>query len=128
MTSTKIALLGIVLAAAPALAHHSFSAEFDGSRRIVVTGVITKVDWSNPHTRLFLETTDAAGKRRTYSWQSVPPFGMKRRGLRQEDFKVGEPVTITGFPGKDTRKLSGWAMVVKFQDGDVIRLPMNGRP
>jgi hypothetical protein len=121
-------MLGALLTAAPAWAHHSFSAEFDGSRTIVVSGVLTKVDWTNPHTRMFLETTDAAGEVHTWSWESVPPVGMKRHGVRKEDFTIGDRLTITGFPAKDAKKLGGWAMRVKFQDGSVMRLPMNGRP
>jgi len=121
-------MLGLLLATVPASAHHSFSAEFDGSRTIVVSGVVTKVEWTNPHTHMFLETTDAAGKVQIYAWESVPPVGMKRHGVLKEDFKLGDQLTITGYPAKDARKLGGWAMRVKFPDGHFMRLPMNGRP
>jgi hypothetical protein len=118
---------GIVLAvvcglaaAAPALAHHSFSAEFDGSKTFVVKGVLTKVDWTNPHIYLYLDAKGPAGKVEQYAFSSGPPAALRRAGIKKTDFKIGDTVTITGAPAKDGTKLLGWLKMIKYSDGHVF--------
>ena len=92
--------IGLLMLALPALAHHSFVAEFDGDRKFVVTGVLTKVQWTNPHIALFVDGKDEAGKPVTYMFASGPPSTLHKAGVRQDDFKIGETVTITASPGQ----------------------------
>jgi len=107
-------------AAAPALAHHSFSAEFDGSRTFVVKGVLTKVDWTNPHIYLYLDVTGPNGKVEEYAFSSGPPAALRRAGIKKSDFKIGETVTITGAPAKDGTRHLGWLKMIKYADGHVF--------
>ena len=118
---------GIVLAvvcglaaAVPALAHHSFSAEFDGSKTFVVKGVLMEVVWTNPHIYLYLDSKGPAGKVEHYAFSSGPPSALRRAGIKKADFKVGDTVTITGAPAKDGTKLLGWLKMIKYSDGHVF--------
>jgi len=106
--------------AAPAWAHHSFSAEFDGSRTIVVKGVLAKVDWTNPHIAIYLDTQGPNGKPQRYTFSSGPPGMLHRAGIGKSDFKIGDTVTITGAPAKDGSQLLGWMKMIKYSDGHVF--------
>jgi hypothetical protein len=115
-----VAIFGLLLLALPALAHHSFVAEFDGDKKFAVSGVLTKVEWTNPHIALYLDTKDASGKEITYKFASGPPSTLHRAGVKQADFKVGETVTITAAPAKDGTKNLGWLQMIKYPDGHVF--------
>jgi hypothetical protein len=106
----------LVSVATPVLAHHSFVAEFDGRKTFVVTGVITKVVWTNPHILLWLDVMGDDGKLVHYSITSGPPSTLRNAGIEKRDFKVGETVTITGAPAKDGTP-HGWLKMIKYADG-----------
>src|SRR4249920_3313712 len=99
--SVAWSVAAMLAVAVPALAHHSFSAEFDGSKTFVVKGVLTKVDWTNPHIYLYLDVPGPGGKVQQYAFSSGPPAALRRAGIKKSDFQVGEAVTITGAPAKD---------------------------
>jgi hypothetical protein len=110
----------MLAATVPALAHHSFSAEFDGSKTFVVKGVLTKVDWTNPHIYLYLDVIGPGGKVQQYEFSSGPPAALRRAGIKKSDFQIGEAVTITGAPAKDGTKHLGWLKMIKYADGHVF--------
>lgn len=103
-----------------ALAHHSFSAEFDGSKTIVVKGVLEQVEWTNPHIQIYLDSKGPDGKLQRYTFSSGPPNMLHRAGIRKSDFKLGETVTITAAPAKDGSQLLGWMKMIKYPDGHVF--------
>lgn len=103
-----------------AQAHHSFSAEFDGTRTFVVTGVLTKVDWTNPHIHLFLDVPQPGGKVQTYEFTSGPPTALRRAGIKRSDFTVGAAASITAAPAKDHSQHLGWLKMIKYKDGRVF--------
>lgn len=103
-----------------AVAHHSFTAEFDGSKTIVVKGVLADVEWTNPHILIYLDTKTPAGKLERFTFASGPPNMLHRAGIRKADFKIGETVTITGAPAKDGSQLLGWMKMIKYPDGHVF--------
>ena len=115
-----LAILCGVAAAVPALAHHSFSAEFDGSKTFVVKGVLTKLDWTNPHVYLYLDVPARGGKVQHYAFSSGPPAALRRAGIKKSDFNIGATVTITGAPAKDGTTLLGWLKMIKYADGHVF--------
>ena len=115
-----VAVLCAFAAVRPAFAHHSFSAEFDGSKTFVVSGVLTKVDWTNPHIFLYLDVKEKNGKVQEYSFSSGPPGTLRRAGVEKTDFKIGEMVTITGAPAKDGTRHHGWLKMIKYADGRVF--------
>lgn len=91
---------GLLLAVAPALAHHAVSAEFDRSKPISFKGTVKKVDWMNPHIYTHIETTDESGKVVVYQVEGGAPNSLFRNGWRPDTLKVGEVVTVTGSRAK----------------------------
>lgn len=102
MTSRILHSIGaLLIAAIPAAAHHSFSAEYDATAKVTVKGVVSRVEWSNPHIRIYVDVTDDSGKVTTWETEGAPPNALKRRGLTRDVVSLGETVTITGFRARD---------------------------
>ena len=121
-TRVAFALVGVWLAAVGASAHHSFAAEFDASKPIRITGVITKLEWINPHAYVYLDAQDPAGVSVHWSFQTLPPGMLRARGVSRDLFSVGQTVTISGFGAKDGSKNLGWVKKVQFADGRILQV------
>jgi hypothetical protein len=86
----------------PVWAHHSFGAEYDASKPIMLTGVITKVEWTNPHIHFYLDVKDKDGKVVNWTLEGFPPNVLYRTGWKREvTVKPGDTVTITGWRARD---------------------------
>jgi len=92
---------GLLAAAAPALAHHAVSAEFDRNKPITFTGTVKKVDWMNPHIYTHIETKDPGGKAVVYQVEGGAPNALFRSGWRPDTLKIGETVTVSGSRAKN---------------------------
>jgi Family of unknown function (DUF6152) len=90
-----------ILSAVPVWAHHSFAAEFDDKKPITLTGKLTKTEWVNPHSWIYVDVTDKDGKVVKWSIEFGSPNALLRRGLRKTDFPAGIDVTVKGFLAKD---------------------------
>ena len=112
------AILGLAALAVPVSAHHGFQAEFDGKKLIYVTGVLTKVEWENPHVYFYVDVTDAGGKVTSYQFEGDSPNVEKRAGTTRKDLLayIGKPITVRACPGKDGTP-KGAAELVKGPDG-----------
>jgi len=108
--------LGLLTAAVPAWAHHSFAAEYDSNNLITIKGVISKVEWTNPHIYIYLDVTDESGKVTTWSMEGYPPNTLKRTGFTKSDLKIGETVTMTGYMAKDASNSAAGREII-FADG-----------
>jgi hypothetical protein len=88
--------IALVLAGAPALAHHSFDAEFDSNKLANISGFVTKVDWQNPHAFVYIDSTDDKGTVRSYKVEMGPPYALVRGGWKKDTVKIGDRVTVEG--------------------------------
>jgi hypothetical protein len=124
MFNKKSAALALValMGAVAAQAHHSFSSTFDAHKPIEITGVISKVDWVNPHSYVYMDVKGKNGKTVQWSFESLPPAMFKRAGLKREMLPIGSTVTITGFGAKDGSSSLGWVKKFKFADGREIQV------
>jgi hypothetical protein len=96
------AIAAAVIAQAPAVAHHSFAAEFDRSIPVNVTGTVTKVEWANPHARFYVDAKDeATGAIVNWDFELASPNGLMRRGWTRNSMKLGDTVTVTGYRAKN---------------------------
>jgi len=86
----------LVLGLVPALAHHSFEAEFDGDKTAKVSGVVTKVDWTNPHAWIYMNIKDENGAPKTFAVELGPPYALVRGGWKRDTVKIGDTVTVDG--------------------------------
>lgn len=109
-------ILAVALVVVPVLAHHSFSAEFDGSKRIELKGVVTKVEWANPHTFFYVDVRDASGAVVNWACETNGPNGLIRAGWKRDSLKAGDQVTVDGYRAKDGSKMID-ARLVTLPDG-----------
>lgn len=120
----------LLVSAAPARAHHAFSAEFDKDRRATFTGVVTKVDWANPHTYFYLDVPGKDGHTANWIFEAAGPHLLFRLGWSRDSLKVGDHVTVVGFLpwSHDVRVAS--ARVVVLADGRKVfaGTPKDGGP
>ena len=97
---------GSLVLASAAFAHHSFQAEYDANKPVNVSGTITKVEWTNPHARFFVDVKDANGKITNWNFELASPNVLRRLGWTKDFLKPGEIVTVVGSRAKDD---SDWA-------------------
>ena len=95
----------LVLTGGKALAHHSFAAEFDGTKRVTLSGVVTKVEWTNPHVWIYFNVKDEkTGEVTNWGAEMGPPHLLQRRGWRRDTLKIGEEITVNGSLAKNGSK------------------------
>jgi hypothetical protein len=117
---TLLAGAGLLLAAIPVLAHHSFAAEFDSTKPITLEGKFIKMDWVNPHSWIHLSALNKeTGKIETWDVETGPPNTLYRNGWRKDAIKEGEPITVIGTLAKNGSNTVN-ARSVKTPDGKTL--------
>jgi hypothetical protein len=91
----------MMIATAPASAHHSFAAEFDAARPVNLHGTVTKIEWQNPHAFLYIDVKDEAGKVTNWGLEMGSPNGLMRQGWSRNSLKIGDEITVEGSQAKD---------------------------
>src|SRR5499427_9951441 len=95
--SILILAAAILLWSLPARAHHSFAAEYDANTTVALKGVVTKIEWTNPHAYVYVDVTDENGKTVNWAFEGYPPNTLKRTGFPRDLLKSGDVISITGY-------------------------------
>ena len=96
---------GVLMTSVQSSAHHSFAAEFDRGKPIKLTGIVTKIEWTNPHVWFYFNVKDSAsGQVTNWGAEMGPPHGLQRQGWRRDTLKAGEEVTVDGWLAKNGSK------------------------
>ena len=108
--------VGLLVSAVPVLAHHSFAAEYDSNKPVTLKGTVSKVEWTNPHARFYVDVKDDGGKVTTWNLELASPNVLVRNGWSRNSLKVGDAVTVSGSMAKDGANLAN-ARTVVLADG-----------
>jgi DNA/RNA endonuclease YhcR with UshA esterase domain len=112
-----VLVVGLALSAlvVPVSAHHSWTAEYDAKKPITVKGVVSKVEWTNPHTHFYIDVTDGSGKVTTWNFEMASTPALERGGWSRKTLPVGTQVVVEGFAG---RSVAERAIVTSFKGAD----------
>lgn len=112
-------LCAALFSSLPCEAHHSFAAEFDGTKPVRLTGTITRIEWTNPHSYFYLDVVDSKGRVTNWACESGNPGALSRRGWKKGDIKFGDRLIVDGYLAKDGSKFID-ARRVTLPDGRVV--------
>jgi len=115
VSALAVAVL-LAAAARPAIAHHSFAAEYDDQKPLKITGTLTKVDWMNPHIWYYVDVKNPDGSTTTWAISGGAPGQLMRRGITKDLLVIGSTVNVEGFKAKDGSN-NGFGQRVTYQDG-----------
>jgi len=117
-------LMGGFFMAPPAVAHHTFSVEYDASKCSDMTGTLTKVDWQNPHVYFNVDLKEADSQVSSWSFEAVSVAFLKRSGIQKQDFvdNMGKVVTVRACLGKSSTGKRAAAETIKMADGRTLRV------
>jgi len=118
-----IVLIGLTVPGMPAVAHHSLFAVFDENQSVTLKGVISKVEWVNPHVYLYIDVVDAAGTASTWSIETFPPNTLRRGGLTRDKLGLGENVTLLGYAARNGSQLA-FLRKITFADGHEVLISL----
>jgi hypothetical protein len=128
LTSAFVAFGALATAwVAPLTAHHSFAAEFDGSKPITLKGTVTQIDWANPHVWFYVAVKDDDGRSVRWACEMGAPHQLQQRGWLRDTMKVGDVVTVAGSLARDGSKRAN-ARLVTTADGKTLGAASSGDP
>ena len=123
--SVAIALVGVLLAVSPVCAHHAFAAEYDGKKQVHLEGVVTQMEWINPHTWIHIDVTEPDGKVTSWMIEGGSPNILLRRGFNKGSLEKGQKISIDGFQAKDGSNRANGSNIT-YPDGKKLFLGSSG--
>ena len=104
--SVLFAGVSLLIAVAPAIAHHAFAAEYDANKPVTLKGKVTKFEWTNPHARFYVDVKDPDGTVVNWNLELASPNVLVRQGWTRQSLKIGDEITVTGSSAKDGSKMA----------------------
>jgi hypothetical protein len=110
--TTKIRWAGLVagvtllVGTGPVLGHHSFAAQYDAAKPVEMKGTVTKVEWTNPHARFYIDVKDASGKVENWNFEMASPNVLSRNGWRKDTLKIGSMITVAGYLARQGERMA----------------------
>ena len=122
MKSLILTCLGVawLLTASPATPHHAFASEFDINKPVSLTGPVTRMEWTNPHAWLFLETRDEAGNAQTWAVELVGINDLLRLGWGRSRVQVGDVISVEGYGARNGTNTANAASVTLTDSGELL--------
>ena len=117
---------GVLLAATPLLSHHSFAAQYDGQKKVTLKGIVTKVEWMNPHAYFYINVTDTNGKVANWALEMGALAGLQKQGWTRNTLHIGDEVIVNGSLAKDGSKLANANSVVMASTGKKLGAASSG--
>jgi hypothetical protein len=116
-----LATAALVCAAAGSQAHHSFAAQYDSNKPVKMTGVLTKLEWTNPHVYIYVDVTDEATKKVTnWAFEMGPPHMLQKSGWKKNELKHGEALEVDGWLARDGSNSANARRVIRKSTGQVM--------
>lgn len=119
---------GLSLCGSQALAHHSFTAEYDRNQPVTLHGTITRVEWTNPHAMLYMEVPETGGRIATWEFELGSPNGLMKTGWTRYTIKRGDQITVRGFRARDGSNLVNASAVILADGKSVLSALSSGEP
>ncbi|PYQ72370.1 MAG: hypothetical protein DMG04_17530 [Acidobacteria bacterium] len=123
--ASAIAGIGLVVVATPVVAHHSFAAEYDANKQVTVKGSVTRIEWTNPHTHVYIDVKDDKGNMTNLKFELASPLVLLQCGWTARLLNVGDEVTVEGAMAKDGANRAN-ARVVTLADGRRVSAGSSG--
>ena len=120
-----VAVMGLLCSAGPAIAHHGFAAEFDASKKVKLTGTVTKLEWKNPHTWFYVDVKNDDGTVTNWGFEISSPNVLLRKGWTRDSLKPGDAVTVEAFPARDASHVGTAQAITLTATGQKLLTPQD---